>query len=195
MFWGNPDASVNFCENDYTKSNYIAEYNNTLSCLFYLIPAFVLWNTEMKTISYCLISLATGSALLHATLRFYGQWMDEMSMLILSFYTLKNLNYPIRLYQLFIIIGIYLLCWNYFIVFFCMFAMMQIMIAYKAKEKTQKKINGFCIKLYLISFVLGTICWFLDEFLCHVFHDYNLHSWWHLFTSLAITFGYLGLIL
>ena len=31
MFWGNPDASVNFCEIDYTKSNYIAEYNNTLS--------------------------------------------------------------------------------------------------------------------------------------------------------------------
>tara|TARA_B100001063_G_C16763146_1_gene557090 strand:+ start:1915 stop:2502 length:588 start_codon:yes stop_codon:yes gene_type:complete len=195
MFWGNPDASVNFCEDDYVKSNYIAEYNNTITCIFYLIPAFVLWNTKMKNISYCLISLAVGSAILHSTLRYYGQWMDEISMLILSFYTLINLNYPVYLYQLFVIIGIYLMLWNHFIVFFFMFTAMQILIALKSKKKSTKKINSIMTKLYLIFFILGTISWCFDKFLCSYVKDYNLHSWWHLFTSLAITFGYLGLIL
>ena len=37
--------------------------------------------------------LGIGTALLHGTLRFYGQWLDEISMLILSFYIIKEVRW------------------------------------------------------------------------------------------------------
>ena len=36
--------------------------------------------------------LGIGTATLHGTLRYYGQWFDEIAMLILSFYIIKELR-------------------------------------------------------------------------------------------------------
>ena len=40
MYWGNPDVSVKFCEDKYGVSNYVAEYYNTLSAIFYIIVVY-----------------------------------------------------------------------------------------------------------------------------------------------------------
>ena len=92
MFWGTPDVSVSFCEDKYVVSNYIAEYYNTMSALSYVIVGLFFYKTRLKNLSKIIILLGLGTALLHGTLRFYGQWLDEVSMLILSFYIIKEVR-------------------------------------------------------------------------------------------------------
>ena len=86
MFWGKPDVSISFCEEKYVVSDYIAEYYNTMSALSYVIVGILFYRTRLKELSIIMILLGLGTALLHGTLRFYGQWLDEISMLILSFF-------------------------------------------------------------------------------------------------------------
>ena len=37
MFWGPKDTSVSFCENKYEKVEWIAEFYNTITSLFYCV--------------------------------------------------------------------------------------------------------------------------------------------------------------
>ena len=193
MFWGKQDASVDFCEDKYIKSNYIAEYNNTWSCVFYLVPAFLYRNTKLHNISSCLFSLWLGSTLLHGTLRYYGQWLDEISMLSLSFMTIKEFNPRLPNDFLAIMIGAYLYFWNSFCIFFIMFTIMQLIIVKEANKHIKDK-NRLYINLYIISFLCGTICWSLDQLFCEYVKVYNLHAWWHFFTGMSMTSGYYVLL-
>ena len=93
MFWGTPDVSVSFCEDKYVVSNYIAEYYNTMSALSYVIVGLFFYNTRLKNLSKIIILLGLGTALLHGTLRFYGQWLDELSMLYLSYQIICRMRY------------------------------------------------------------------------------------------------------
>jgi len=110
MFWGTPDVSVSFCEDKYVVSNYIAEYYNTMSALSYVIVGLLFYKTRLKKLSKIIILLGLGTALLHSTLRFYGQWLDEISMLILSFYIiqeLREMRFGIRTSELFLVFLIF----------------------------------------------------------------------------------------
>ena len=49
MYWGNPDASVSFCEDKYNVLPYVAEYYNTMSAISYIIVGLILKNfTKLK---------------------------------------------------------------------------------------------------------------------------------------------------
>jgi dihydroceramidase len=193
MFWGIQDSSVNFCEDKYVNSTYIAEYNNTLSCIFYLVPAILYRKTKIHNISTCLFFLAIGSAILHATLRFYGQWLDEIAMLCLSYMTIKEFRPNIPNDFLILAVILYLYFWNTFCIFFIMFTIMQLIIVHDAKNHINNR-NRIYIYLYIVSFSLGSICWFLDQFACSYFKVYNLHAWWHFFTGMSMTSGYYVLL-
>ena len=193
MFWGKKDASVNFCEDKYSKSQYIAEYNNTLSCLFYLVPAILYRKTKIKNISLCLFFLAIGSMLLHGTLRYYGQWLDEISMLSLSYMTIKEFKPRIPNDFFILIVGAYLWFWNTFCIFFILFTVMQIIIVMEARKNIKEK-NKLFVNTYIILFLFGAICWFLDQFACSYVKQYNLHAWWHFFTAASMTTGYYVLL-
>jgi len=169
MFWGKNDASIDFCEDNYKENKYIAEYNNTLSCIFYLIPAILYRNTKIHYISVSLFLLSIGSAILHGTLRYYGQWLDEISMLCISYLTIKNFIPSIPNDFIVIIIGLYLYFWDTFCIFF--------------------------ILSYIFLFLTGSICWFLDNFACNYFKSYNLHAWWHFFTGMSMTAGFYVLLI
>ena len=90
-FWGTPDASVSFCENKYVRYYWIAEYYNTISSLCYILVGLIVMKTRLNFLGKLLCALGIGTALLHATLQHWAQMTDEISMLILSFYTLKEL--------------------------------------------------------------------------------------------------------
>ena len=91
-FWGEKDTSISFCEKQYEHSQYIAEYYNSLSGLVYSIIGFYFLNTKLKKMGYTLVLLGLGTFTLHATQRWYGQWLDELSMLLLSFQAIKYLR-------------------------------------------------------------------------------------------------------
>ena len=91
-YWGIPDASVSFCENKYDKYFWIAEYHNTISSLCYVIMGLLIMRSRLKFLGQLLCCVGIGAMLLHATLRHLSQMGDEMSMLALSFYSLKELR-------------------------------------------------------------------------------------------------------
>ena len=93
VFWGTPDATVSFCENKYVKYDWIAEYHNTISSLCYVMVGLgIIKMTRFKFLGQLMCCVGVGAMLLHGTLRHWAQMGDEMSMLSLSFFTLKELR-------------------------------------------------------------------------------------------------------
>ena len=202
MFWGTPDVSVSFCEDKYIVSDYIAEYYNTMSALSYVIVGLLFYKTRLKKLSKIIILLGIGTALLHSTLRFYGQWIDELSMLILSFYIIKEIR-QMRFgittseWYLLLLIFPYFLFERYFSYFFVVFSSLQIYtytISRKNYDECTRQVY-YLIKAYLIVLILSSICWLGDQLFCDYVQDYQLHAVWHVGTSLALFFGLLALII
>ena len=202
MFWGTPDVSVSFCEDKYIVSDYIAEYYNTMSALSYVIVGLLFYKTKLQKLSKIIILLGIGTALLHSTLRFYGQWIDELSMLILSFYIIKEIR-QMRFgittseWYLLLLIFPYFLFERYFSYFFVVFSSLQIYtytISRKNYDECTRQVY-YLIKAYLIILILSSICWLGDQLFCDYVQDYQLHAVWHVGTSLALFFGLLALII
>tara|TARA_R110001592_G_scaffold3422_4_gene19275 strand:- start:4615 stop:5223 length:609 start_codon:yes stop_codon:yes gene_type:complete len=202
MFWGKPDVSVSFCENKYVVSDYIAEYYNTMSALSYVIVGLLFYKTKLKKLSKIIILLGIGTALLHSTLRFYGQWLDEISMLILSFYIiqeLREMRFGITTSELYLILLIfpYFLFERYFSYFFIVFSSLQIytyVISRKNYDECSREVY-YLVKAYSIVLVLSSICWLCDQLFCDYVKDYQLHAVWHVGTALALLMGLWALIL
>ncbi|KAN0120024.1 alkaline phytoceramidase [Hyaloscypha variabilis] len=92
--WGPPSSTLNFCEEDYEFTPYIAELTNTLTNLIYiglgikgLINSRRLGETGLgsKLPYLALINLGIASSLFHSSLKYSTQMCDEFSMLIATF--------------------------------------------------------------------------------------------------------------
>ena len=201
MYWGNPDVSVKFCEDKYKVSNYVAEYYNTLSAISYIIVGIFLCKTNLKEIAISTILLGIGTGILHCTLRYYGQWLDEISMLTLSFFLIKRLrkcelNKETNPLILFILFFTYFVFTNYFIVFLSIFSALQVYI-YKLSKSAKIFKNRWkrrLINLYIFIFIISSICWVMDQTLCKFVKSYNLHAIWHIGTSLSLLLGSISLL-
>jgi len=202
MFWGTPDVSVSFCEDKYIVSDYIAEYYNTMSALSYVIVGLLFYKTKLQKLSKIIILLGIGTALLHSTLRFYGQWLDEISMLILSFYIiqeLREMRFGITTSELYLTLLIfpYFLFERYFSYFFIVFSSLQVytyIISRKNYDECTREVY-YLVKAYSIVLVLSSICWLCDQLFCDYVQDYQLHAIWHVGTALALFLGLLALII
>jgi len=88
-YWGAPTASLDWCEPNYVKSVYIAEFWNTLSSLYLsLLAVFGLAlstyyraETRVALAHVCLFVVGVGSAMFHATLLYWCQLLDELPMI------------------------------------------------------------------------------------------------------------------
>lgn len=88
-FWGTPTSTLDWCEENYASSRYIAEFWNTISNLAMIVPSFAgLYyaskNNLERRIKLCFVSLALvgfGSWNFHMTLRYGMQLFDELPML------------------------------------------------------------------------------------------------------------------
>ncbi|KAJ9157316.1 Alkaline phytoceramidase [Pleurostoma richardsiae] len=91
-FWGSQTSYLNFCEEDYVVTRYIAEFINTLSSLtFVAYGIYGLVRTPQNNqarsrfVSYCgLIGVGVCSAGYHMTLKYHSQMSDELSMHLLT---------------------------------------------------------------------------------------------------------------
>jgi hypothetical protein len=188
-YWGNPDTSVTFCESKYTKVFWIAEFYNTLSSLCYICVGLYYIKSKHYPIATMVTCVGIGSVLLHGTLRYYGQWVDEVSMLVSSIMMLDYLNSKLitkKSIPFFIIF--YFFFYKTFLVFLCTFTLLNIYMSYLVFKSSS--IN-YC--MYNILVILGTSCWFIDRFLCDSIEFLYLHAWWHILTSAAISTVFLGL--
>ena len=106
-YWGKPDTSVSFCEKKYDTLFWIAEYYNTISAVPYIFIGMAFYCTRIKNIGICLMFLGLSTMLMHGTLRYYGQWLDEIGLIVLSFESLKQLDKRLKYIFLPPILGIY----------------------------------------------------------------------------------------
>ena len=196
-YWGNPDTSVTFCEEKYHSSPFIAEYYNTMTALSYLIVGvFFIFISNLRKFGLIIIALGIGTIILHSTLRFYGQWLDEASMLLLSFESIIHLQRQIPRYLFPILLGFYTYYRNTFMIFGILFAVMQLVIIYIAYNKLELKnyYRRILLKLYTICFIIAFIFWLLDQFFCEYMGNLNGHAIWHVGTALGLLFGLMALI-
>ena len=98
-FWGRPTATIDWCENNYEVTNYIAEFWNTLSNLvMILLPIYgIYWSIKQKrskkklnnfvirnstlSVYFALMMIGSGSWLFHMTLLYPMQLLDELPMI------------------------------------------------------------------------------------------------------------------
>jgi hypothetical protein len=189
-YWGTPDMSVSFCETKYNNVFWIAEYYNTISAIPYVLLGILFFKTKIKKIGICLIFMGISTMIMHSTIRCYGQWLDEVGLLVLSFETLKKLDNKINYILAPPILGIYVMLNEHFFVFFSIFATMQITIAYKVYHKKKSPIQKIWSSLYVFFFLLAFICWFIDQTFCKYIGDTQFHALWHLYTCIAMFYGY-----
>jgi len=87
-FWGIPTASIDWCEQNYAVTPYVAEFWNTLSSLAMVIAGAVGLSSrrfarEIRIAFGLLVVVGLGSIAFHGTLRFELQMLDELPMLYL----------------------------------------------------------------------------------------------------------------
>ena len=128
-----------------------------------------------------------GTITLHGTLRWYGQWSDEMAMIILMFFYIKDVYYDIKYDYCVIILSIYMAFHDNYNVFLFIFFFLLI-YQYRAVQLIIKSKNA---KNYLImyntSMILGGICWILDR-VCFT-KSINFHVLWHILSGFGLYSG------
>lgn len=189
-FWGKKDTSVTFCEKSYNENIFIAEFYNTISGSLYIFVAIPFLKTNTNDIAICSIFLGMGTILLHMTQRLYGQICDELSMLCLCYLILNKINsikYPKKI--LFIIFFTYLQNYMNFIYFVSIFTVQIFFIIYECRNIKHRKEK--CKRnIFISSMGIGSLLWLLDQHYCNYVSNYQLHAFWHLFTSIGLLSGF-----
>ena len=186
MIWGESDASVHFCEENY--NDYVAEIFNTTSSIFYILVGVYFIETPLYRLAYSTIGVGVGSMLLHGTQRKYAQWVDEISMLCLIFFAMRQINKKMQDIYIFPIIFFYLCFSNVFPIFIGTFGLAQ---SYVIPRAFSANMDG---KLYSILFLSGFYFWLLDQLACEYVKDMYFHAWWHLLSALSIFFGFKAIL-
>lgn len=193
-YWGNPDISVSFCEKKYDTIFWIAEYYNTISAVPYLLIGTFFFYTKIRKIGLCILFMGASTMIMHGSLRYYGQWMDEISLLTLSYETLKQLNPDTSYLYITPILGIYLYFNEYFLVFLFTFSTMQVVIVYRVYISNKTQIQKILSFMYVFFFLLGMLFWVIDQHYCKYIGNTPFHALWHICTCLAMFYGYCNLI-
>lgn len=83
-------SSINWCELDYVKSNFIAEYWNTLTGIFLCLSSIYCYRKNnsqyfynLNYSTYLLFLVGIGTILFHGTLIYFWQLFDEIPMMLI----------------------------------------------------------------------------------------------------------------
>jgi len=186
-FWGEPTATIDWCENNYEVSFYVAEFWNTVTNLMMIVPglcgAYFAWVDRLElrfiTCYLGLIVVGIGSWCFHMTLLYKMQLLDELPMLltasVIAFCLLDMLRpvtirrttliFCLSAYSAFIIF-IYLAITTpvfFQVAFAVLYAVVTVASYYVSKEQKHNKM------LFLLScglFVFSFIVWNIDNIFC-----------------------------
>jgi dihydroceramidase len=88
-FWGPPTSTIDWCEENYVVSGYVAEALNTITnAVFIALALFATWSAYrnrletrfvFSSLGFCLVGI--GSWLFHMTLQYRFQLLDELPMI------------------------------------------------------------------------------------------------------------------
>lgn len=202
-FWGPVTSTKEWCEPNYVYSSYIAEFFNTISNIPCILLAFIglvnaLRQGFEKRFTVLHISnmiLAIGSMLYHATLQRMQQQGDETPMvweMLLYIYILYSPDWhyrstmPIFLFlygAIFAVVHSQVRFSVFFKLHYGLLCLLCIPRMYKYYIYTEDRHAKWLAKMYLVSLVVGCMCWLVDRVFCKdvskwVFNPQG-HAMWH----------------
>ncbi|KAL4861900.1 hypothetical protein BDV12DRAFT_190774 [Aspergillus spectabilis] len=193
-FWGPQTSYLNFCEEDYVITRYVAEFINTLSsliyCIFGLYGLSQLYRKGQASVSRCipyygLVGVGVCSAGYHMTLKYHTQMSDELSMHLLTTPLLyriltfqQSAQYTrltgIILLTLFTIVMVVHMVMDEFILHAVAFGTAVLLITTRTMSTIPKQIPNLEIRgsirrisrFGLVCFIFGYLIWLVDNFAC-----------------------------
>ena len=186
-YWGKPDGSIDFCEENYKENMYVAEYWNTITASMYFVIGLIWTFSKYKRVAVSFMFLSIGTALWHGTLRYWGQWTDEVGMLILTFNFIKTIHPSLNYNWLVLLILIYFSFHDIFLIFGGLFVVLQIYLGL-CTNYMSKRLRSNDINIYLFIALVSGFIWMLDTFYCDM-NGINYHSLWHITTGVLGHWG------
>lgn len=190
-------ATVDWCEPNYQWHPNVAEMGNVVSSLALVLSALLVQVTRTSMVLRLLIGI--GSILFHATLTYWSQLLDELSMVIYVTYMITIL-YPRLRVKVTAISAIYVTWsimlphdaspWQFYVFQFFFVAMTGACLLSVLSKQQRWKVND-CLKNFQMACAflgIGYLFWHADNFLCHRYGHYYLHSIWHIFAAVSLTF-------
>ena len=224
--WPPPNAQINWCEEDYQHSFYVAELFNTVTNLCYIIvgvsmlldvyrkrasevrngmkgkekpPIFEPPPTTHDLVCVCTILTGVFSGIFHATLQFQYQRLDEIFENGILIFMLHSKRPPIIGVLHFILasIGIVFITSYLFCEIHLITMIILTIVHYSKSCKGNREASTYISKSALYA-VIGAICWLVDRVMCGFINSLlpfnpQLHSFWHIFTAIAIYYGYFAM--
>ncbi|CAG2220514.1 ACER3 [Mytilus edulis] len=100
-FWGIPTATIDWCEDNYSVTTYIAEFWNTISNFIFIIPSVAAlyfafidhMDDRYKWCNGSVLTVGLGSWCFHMTLLYSMQLFDELPMIYGSAFLIYSQKY------------------------------------------------------------------------------------------------------
>jgi len=86
-------SPVDWCEPNFSVSDFLAEFYNTLSALPMLYVAYILWVPNHKIYASIVLGIGVGTMIFHGTLNLFGQLFDELCLVIYLSYLMRIPRY------------------------------------------------------------------------------------------------------
>ncbi|PVU98845.1 hypothetical protein BB559_001233 [Furculomyces boomerangus] len=195
-YWGDVTSSVDWCEENYVKTIYIAEFYNTISSfVIFLVGEYGahLNKSNWPAIQFMFRAISIvgiGSVLFHATLKQPMQMLDEVPMLwsaLIIFYAMNNIKYGMKstLWKVFLLsigftstfFAIFTSGNTQFFLFHLCFGTLELIslwllhtASYELSTKFKNNCNDTAKKMFktgLLWYLLGAVIWVCDTFYCH----------------------------
>ena len=191
-------ASIDWCEENYTMSFYIAEFWNTISSISMIICGMYIRD---KSLSRLMSLVGVGSVFFHMTLSRYAQALDEVPMIWLSLMLIKRclekLNFTFASTTRNILGIIYGISSSYFItvhssrsqfkMFHTLNTFVTVLVVFLYRILASRHVILF--ETYIAAtnwFGLGAVLWVIDLFLCKYIEPIPLHAMWHVCSTLGV---------
>ncbi|KAK2999698.1 hypothetical protein RJ639_022581 [Escallonia herrerae] len=204
-FWGPVTSTTEWCEQNYARSYYVAEFFNTVSnvpCILLALIGLInalrqRFEKRFSVLHVSNIILAIGSMLFHATLQRLQQQGDETPMvweMLLYIYILYSPDWHYRSTMptfLFLYGAVFAIVHSQirfeigFKVHYLVLCLLCIPRMYKYYIHTDDRSAKRLAKLYLGTLLLGSICWLSDRVFCKDISRWYFnpqgHAIWHVF--------------
>ncbi|XP_038050563.1 alkaline ceramidase 3-like [Patiria miniata] len=187
--WGKPTSTLDWCEENYLASPYIAELWNSLSCFVIMgIPIVMLFSLSRRKVEtrfyigcWCFLAVGVGSLAFHMTLLYETQLMDELSMIFggcVLVYLFYSDDYKPNYHNLPLVVFLLLYAVSVSCIYIITqqpifhqvaFALQVITISLRGSycyRLNKQSYSGKLLVLSIVLYLLGFLLWLVDQGFC-----------------------------
>lgn len=202
-YWGEPTATMDWCEENYALSHYVAEFWNANTNILFMgggiaIAAYLWWIGGVKhrfPIAFLMLALVGfGSYCFHATLLYEWQLMDEVPMLFIACHVLYCLESLRRAWMVLTLALPSIISWYYHlsknpVIHQVSFGIVLGIVILRCVQRFRWSTYNTGMSQWellfggVVFFGLGFACWLFDNGACVHLHKLrqNGEAWWSCF--------------